>query len=53
MYKGYPSFEKARKIAKRYENYEVKSWQHMFAEVSATLKGYDSDEAPKVVEKKV
>jgi len=30
MYKGYPTFAQARKIAEKYVNYPVKSWQKMF-----------------------
>lgn len=43
MYKGYPSFSKARKVAEKYVNYPVKSWQKMFKEIVDTLKDYDSE----------
>lgn len=38
MYKGYPTFSRARKIAEKYVGYEVKSWQEMFKEIIDTLK---------------
>jgi hypothetical protein len=38
MYKGYPTFAKARKIAQNYVDYSVKSWQKMFKEIADTLK---------------
>lgn len=38
MYKGYPTFSKARKISEKYLNYPVKSWQKMFKEIVDTLK---------------
>jgi hypothetical protein len=44
MYKGYPTFAQARKIAEKYVNYPVKSWQKMFKEIADTLKEYDSVE---------
>lgn len=44
MYKGYPSFSKARKISQNYVDYPVKSWKKLFTEIAETLKSYDSDE---------
>lgn len=44
MYKGYPTFSKARKVSVKYVEYPVKSWHKMFKEISDTLKQYDSEE---------
>lgn len=30
MYKGYPTFAKARKLALKYVDYPVATWQKMF-----------------------
>lgn len=49
MYKGYPSFTKARKISEKYLEYPVPTWQKIFREIANTLKEYDSEE---VVEEK-
>ena len=38
MYKGYPTFAKARKIAQKYVDYSVVTWQKMFKEIVNTLK---------------
>lgn len=35
---GHPTCEKARKIAKSYENYPVTAWRKLFQEVSNTLR---------------
>jgi hypothetical protein len=44
MYKGYPSFTKARKIVGKYLKYPVQSWQKLFKSIDSTLKEYDSEE---------
>jgi hypothetical protein len=38
MYRGYPSFPKARKIVGGYLDYPVKSWQKAFKAIADTLK---------------
>lgn len=38
MYKGYPTFEKARKIVQSYLNYPVISWRKLFKDIHDTLK---------------
>lgn len=38
MYKGYPNFDKARKIVKLYINYPVISWRKLFIDIHNTLK---------------
>ena len=43
MYKGYPNFEKARKIIKAYTNYPVTSWRKMFKDIEDTLYYYDNE----------
>lgn len=44
MYKGYPNFNKARKISQKYLDYPVETWRKLFAQIAQTLKDYDSDE---------
>jgi hypothetical protein len=44
MFRGYPSFTKARKIVGKYLDYPVKSWERLFNSIASTLKEYDSDE---------
>jgi hypothetical protein len=44
MYRGYPSFAKARKIVGCYLEYPVQSWQKAFKSIADTLKEYDSEE---------
>lgn len=42
MYQGYPSFNEARKLCEKYSAYPILNWREMFAEISNTLKEYDS-----------
>jgi hypothetical protein len=43
MYKGYPNFERARRIVPIYDNYPVGSWRKLFAEISSALKDHDGE----------
>lgn len=43
MYKGSPSFNKAREISKKYEDYAVETWRKMFKEIGDSLKEYDQE----------
>ena len=38
---GYPKFEKARKIIKKYKNISLTSWRNMFNEIEDQLNEYD------------
>lgn len=49
MYKGYPSFTRARKLSEKYIEYPIPTWQKIFKDIFNTLKEYDSEQ---VVEEK-
>jgi hypothetical protein len=38
MFRGYPSFTKARKIVGKYIDYPVISWKELFTSIANTLK---------------
>ena len=38
---GYPKFEKARKIAKKYKDISISNWKNMFNEIEDQLNEYD------------
>lgn len=49
MYKGYPSFTRARKLSEKYIEFPIPTWQKIFKDIFNTLKEYDSEQ---VVEEK-
>ena len=41
MSKGFPTFEKARKVVEQYLKYPVAAWRKLFKDINDTLKEYD------------
>jgi hypothetical protein len=44
LYNEYPTFETARSLSQKYENYHLKHWKDLFAEISIQLKEFEFGE---------